>query len=130
MISSPENLQAWLRLSLTPGVGNITARALLQEFGQPEAIFERSAAELQALVSKAISQQLRVIPVGLEKAFETTWQWLHNQVQIGTSQIANASVLTLADAEYPSSLFLTPDPPLLLYVLGQTQHLHLLSPPP
>jgi DNA processing protein len=130
MISSPENLQAWLRLSLTPGVGNITARALLQEFGQPEAIFERSAAELQALVSKAISQQLRVIPVGLEKAFETTLQWLHNQVQIGTSQIANARVLTLADAEYPSSLFLTPDPPLLLYVLGQTQHLHLLSPPP
>jgi len=34
----------------------------------------------------------------------------------------------LADTDYPSSLMLTPDPPCLLYVMGQTQHLHLLSP--
>jgi DNA processing protein len=130
MISSPENLKAWLRLSLTPGVGNITARALLQQFGQPEAIFEQSASELQALVSNSMRQQLRVIPDGLEEAFETTLQWLQKQDQIGTSKIAHARVLTLADADYPSSLLLTPDPPLLLYVLGQTQYLHLLSPPP
>ncbi len=129
MVSSPESLKAWLRLSLTPGVGNVTARTLLKGFGVPEAIFERSASELQALVSTAMSQQLLVIPVGLEAAFETTWLWLQKQVHLGASRIARARVLTLADADYPSSLLLTPDPPLLLYVLGQTQHLHLLSPP-
>ena len=58
MVSTRESLKAWLRLSLTPGVGNVTARALLLEFGLPEAIFDRSASQLQVLVSEAASLQL------------------------------------------------------------------------
>lgn len=129
MVSTRENLKAWLRLSLTPGVGNITARSLLLGFGLPEAIFERSALQLQALVSEAISLQLCRIPPGLDEAVETTWAWLHTQTHSGSSKILHKRLLTLADPDYPSSLMLTPDPPCLLYVLGQTQHLHLLSPP-
>lgn len=129
MVSTRENLKAWLRLSLTPGVGNITARSLLLGFGLPEAIFERSALQLQALVSEAISLQLCRIPPGLDEAVETTWTWLHTQTHSGSSKILHKRLLTLADPDYPSSLMLTPDPPCLLYVLGQTQHLHLLSPP-
>ena len=129
MISSRESLKAWLRLSLTPGVGNITARALLLRFGLPEAVFEQSTSELQTIVSSAIGQQLRLIPLGLEDALETTWEWLQTRADLGTSKVAHKRLLTLADSDYPSSLMLTPDPPVLLYVLGQTQHLHLLSPP-
>ena len=129
MVSTRENLKAWLRLSLTPGVGNITARSLLLGFGLPEAIFERSALQLQALVSEAISLQLCRTPPGLDEAVETTWAWLHTQTHSGSSKILHKRLLTLADPDYPSSLMLTPDPPCLLYVLGQTQHLHLLSPP-
>jgi DNA processing protein len=129
MVSTRENLKAWLRLSLTPGVGNITARSLLLGFGLPEAIFQRSALQLQALVSEAISLQLCRIPPGLDEAVETTWAWLHTQTHSGSSKILHKRLLTLADPDYPSSLMLTPDPPCLLYVLGQTQHLHLLSPP-
>jgi len=129
MVSTRENLNAWLRLSLTPGVGNITARSLLLGFGLPEAIFERSALQLQALVSEATSLQLCRIPPGLDEAVETTWAWLHTQTHSGSSKILHKRLLTLADPDYPSSLMLTPDPPCLLYVLGQTQHLHLLSPP-
>lgn len=129
MLSSPENLKSWLRLSLTPGVGNITARTLLQAFGQPEAIFAQSAAELQVHVSASLHQQIRLVPPGLEEALETTLLWLQKQVHVGSTHIAHARIVTLADKDYPSSLLLTPDPPLLLYVLGQTQHLHLLSPP-
>jgi DNA processing protein len=129
MVSTRENLKAWLRLSLTPGVGNITARSLLLGFGLPEAIFQRSALQLQALVSEAISLQLCRIPPGLDEAVETTWTWLHTQTHSGSSKILHKRLLTLADPDYPSSLMLTPDPPCLLYVLGQTQHLHLLSPP-
>ena len=128
MVSTRENLKAWLRLSLTPGVGNITARSLLLGFGLPEAIFERSALQLQALVSEAISLQLCRIPPGLDEAVETTWAWLHTQTHSGSSKILHKRLLTLADPDYPSSLMLTPDPPCLLYVMGQTQHLHLLSP--
>jgi len=129
MVSTRENLKAWLRLSLTPGVGNITARSLLLGFGLPEAIFERSALQLQALVSEATSLQLCRIPPGLDETVETTWAWLHTQTHSGSSKTLHKRLLTLADPDYPSSLMLTPDPPCLLYVLGQTQHLHLLSPP-
>ena len=129
MISSKESLMAWLRLSLTPGVGNVTARALLLKFGLPEAIFEQSACELQAIVSSALGRQLRLIPLGLEDAVDTTWEWLQTQAHLGTSKVAHKRLLTLADVDYPSSLMLTPDPPCLLYALGQTQHLHMLSPP-
>ena len=129
MVSSRESLKAWLRLSLTSGVGNVTARALLLRFGLPEAVFEQSASALQTIVSSAVVQQLRLIPLGLEDAFETTWDWLQTPADLGTSKVAHKRLLTLADSDYPSSLMLTPDPPCLLYVLGQTQHLHLLSPP-
>ena len=129
MVSSRESLKAWLRLSLTPGVGNITARALLLKFGLPEVVFEQPSYELQTIVSSAIVQQLRLIPLGLEDALETTWEWLQTQADLGTGKVAYKRLLTLADSDYPSSLMLTPDPPCLLYVLGQAQHLHLLSPP-
>lgn len=129
MVSSRESLKAWLRLSLTPGVGNITARALLLKFGLPEVVFEQPTSELQTIVSSAIGQQLRLVPLGLEEALETTWEWLQTQADLGTGKVAHKRLLTLADSDYPSSLMLTPDPPCLLYVLGQVQHLHLLSPP-
>ena len=129
MVSTRESLKAWLRLSLTPGVGNVTARALLLRFGLPEAIFEQSTRELQTLVSGAICQQLRLVPSSLEAALETTWEWLQTPAHLGTSKVAHKRLLTLADKDYPSSLMLTPDPPSLLYVLGQAQHLHCLSPP-
>ena len=128
MISTRESLKAWLRLSLTPGVGNITARALLQGFGLPETIFKRSASELQALVSPAISHQLCQVPEGLEETLDITWEWLQKPAPHHASSAIHKRLLTLADTDYPSSLMLTPDPPCLLYVIGQTQHLHLLSP--
>lgn len=137
MVSTPESLRSWLRLSLTPGVGNITARALLKAFGLPENIFQRSSAELQAWANSNAVQQLRTVPAGLDVTVETTWEWLntpvpsrmttHKVTQTG-SQPIQKRLLTLADTDYPSSLLLTPDPPLLLYALGQTQHLKQLSP--
>lgn len=128
MVSTRESLKSWLRLSLTPGVGNITARALLQAFGLPESLFQRSAAELQALVSSAVSQQLCREPEGLEDTLNITWEWLQKPAPRHASSQIHKRLLTLADADYPSSLLLMPDPPCLLFIMGQTQHLHLLSP--
>lgn len=139
MVSTRESLQAWLRLSLTPGVGNKTARALLQGFGLPERIFQQSPAELQALVSPAISQQLCTLPAELEALLDVTWEWLNTPAPLRMASykprqtegaVIGKRLLTLADPDYPQSLMLTPDPPLMLYAMGQTQHLHWLSPPP
>ncbi len=129
MVSTRESLKAWLRLSLTPGVGNLTARSLLQAFGRPEIIFEQSASALQSIVSGPVSQQLRLVPPELEEALETAWNWRQAQGGPSALKVLHKRILTLKDEDYPSTLLRMPDPPLLLYVLGQTQHLHLLSPP-
>ena len=139
MVSTRESLQAWLRLSLTAGVGNKTARALLQGFGLPERIFQQSPAKLQTLVSPAISQQLCTLPAELEALLDVTWEWLNTPAPLRMASykprqtegvVIGKRLLTLADPDYPQSLMLTPDPPLMLYAMGQTQHLHWLSPPP
>jgi DNA processing protein len=139
MASTRESLQAWLRLSLTPRVGNKTARALLQGFGLPEQIFQQSPAELQTLVSPAISQQLCTLPADLEALLDVTWAWLNTPAPVRRASdkplqtegaVIGKRLLTLADPDYPQSLLLIPDPPLILYAMGQTQHLHWLSPAP
>jgi DNA processing protein len=139
MASTRESLQAWLRLSLTPRVGNKTARALLQGFGLPEQIFQQSPAELQTLVSPAISQQLCTLPAELEALLDVTWAWLNTPAPVRRASdkplqtegaVIGKRLLTLADPDYPQSLLLIPDPPLILYAMGQTQHLHWLSPAP
>ena len=46
MVNTPEELGAWLRLVLTPGVGTESARRLLAAFGEPEAIFAQTETAL------------------------------------------------------------------------------------
>ena len=106
-------LEAWLRLSLTNGVGNAAARRLLARFRTPCAIFQASLVELQSCVSLAQASQLRHVPDGFEQACNTTWQWLH----ANHTEFAHALV-TLGDPRYPESLLHTEDPPLMLYVIG------------
>ena len=112
-------LEAWLRLALTPGVGNAAARRLLARFGSAPAIFEHSVGELQSCVTLAQAAQLRHPPEGLAQTVETTWQWLH----AGTPEIAHA-LITLGDPRYPESLLHIADPPLMLYAMGSVQWLH------
>ena len=116
-------LEAWLRLSLTPGIGNAAARRLLTRFGDPIAIFQASLAELQSCVSLAQAAQLRHLPDGFEQACENTWQWLHAQ----HAEFAHA-LITLGDVRYPDSLLHTADPPLMLYVIGPKSWLERTSP--
>ena len=56
------DLAAWLRLSLTPGIGNQRARQLLRAFGLPQQIFESSLSALGAVVSPAQAQALSQPP--------------------------------------------------------------------
>lgn len=115
-----DDLCAWLRLTLTPGIGNAAARRLLQAFGLPQAIFQQSRHALQQCVTAAQAQALLLEPAGLAALLDTTWQWLH----AAPSDAADApgaparTLLALGDAQYPSLLLETEDPPLLLYLLG------------
>ena len=109
-----EELAAWLRLTLAPGIGNITARKLLAAFGLPQAIFEQSSAALRQVVSEKQSDSLRTVPPELAALLVTTWDWLHQEC---TDNIRH-KVLVLGDSAYPDALLRLDDPPLMLYALG------------
>lgn len=106
-----EELAGWLRLALTPGVGDATARKLLTAFGLPPHVFEQPNAVLRDCVSAKQAAALQQEPDGLAALVETTWRWLEASPD-------SRRVLTLGDPHYPASLLEMEDPPLMLYGLG------------
>ncbi|HOE40244.1 MAG TPA: DNA-processing protein DprA [Rhodoferax sp.] len=119
-----DELTAWLRLSLSSGVGNSSARKLLAAFGLPQAIFEQSALALEQTVSSAQVQALRSVPEGLAALLDTTLAWLQQDVPDGIRR----QLTTLGDPGYPQALLNLDDPPLMLYLLGAA-HFKQNSPP-
>lgn len=120
MVNTPEELGAWLRLVLTPGVGPESARRLLAAFGEPQAIFGQTETALCQVVSAKQAQALQLMPDGCAELTQDTLEWL---------QAANGPgrcVITLGDTDYPAPLLEIPDPPLMLYALGQTTQLATL----
>ena len=106
-----QELGAWLRLTLSPGVGNETARRLLSAFGSPQAVFDQSATSLrQAGFSDKLVKALQTEPPELPVLLQTTRDWL----ALG----ADRCVATLGDVAYPAPLLNIEDPPLMLYLLG------------
>jgi DNA processing protein len=114
MVNTPEELGAWLRLVLTPGVGSESARRLLAAFGGPQAIFAQTETALSQVVSPKQAQALHLMPDGCADLTQSTLDWL--QASTGPGRC----VITLGDADYPAPLLDIPDPPLMLYALGQT----------
>lgn len=108
-----EELAAWLRLAMTPGVGPAGARRLLAAFGLPRQVFGQSADALGSVVSAAQVRALCQEPPGWQQQVDTTWTWLQ-----ASDPAAPRRLLTLADAGYPQPLLQTEDPPLLLYLQG------------
>jgi len=109
-----DELGAWLRLTLTPGVGNTTARKLLAAFGLPLAVFSQSSSALLQVVGPVTAASLRTEPPELAELLETTWSWLGASGAGG----ARRQIVVLGDADYPASLLTMDDPPLMLYLLG------------
>lgn len=105
-----QELRAWLRLTLSTGVGNDAARKLLATFGSAQAIFEQSAAALGQVGTGKLAKAIQNEPPGLEALLQTTLAWL----QAGDDRL----IATLGDAAYPTALLNIEDPPLMLYMLG------------
>ena len=125
-----DELAAWLRLTLTPGIGNDTARRLLAAFGLPQTVFEQGSAALRQVVGPAQASALGAPPPALDAQLQATLDWL-----AASDAAIQRRVVTLGDPLYPPSLLALEDPPLLLYLLGQLDGLqavgwpsHALSP--
>ena len=109
-----DELGAWLRLTLTPGVGNTTARKLLAAFGLPLAVFSQPSTALRQVVGPVTAASLRTEPPELAELLDTTWNWL----SASGAGSARRQIVVLGDADYPASLLTMDDPPLMLYLLG------------
>lgn len=107
-------LAAWLRLLLTPGVGNTSARKLLAAFGLPGDVFAQTHSTLCSVVSANQAEALLQEPPEWADLVKTTRDWLQADPE-------SRRLLPLGDPLYPQSLLNTEDPPLLLYAMGMPQ---------
>lgn len=112
-MSLAPDLDAWLRLSLTQGLGGESFRKLLLAFGGPEQIIGASRAALARVISAKIADaildgELYGDPAKIES-------WLAD---------TNNHVVTLADMDYPQALLQMSDPPPLIYVKGRRELLN------
>lgn len=107
-----EELAAWLGLTLTPGIGNETARKLLAAFGLPELVFRQTAQALEQVVSAPLAAGLRAPAPELDALLQSTWNWLQEDPD-------HRQVIAIGDARYPASLLTIDAPPLLLYMMGR-----------
>jgi DNA processing protein len=107
-----DELAAWLRLSLIPGIGDEGARKLLAAFGPPPSIFQQSAAVLRHIISTAQVEALLTEPAELAALVQTTWDWLEQDR-------LHREVVTLGAPRYPASLLNIDGPPLMLYMMGR-----------
>ncbi len=117
-----DELAAWLRLTLTPGIGNDTARRLLAAFGLPQTVFEQGSAALRQVVGPAQASALGAPPPALDAQLQATLDWL-----AASDAAIQRRVVTLGDPLYPPSLLALEDPPLLLYLLGQLDGLQAVD---
>ena len=110
-MSDRAGLAAWLRLTLTPGIGGETQRKLLAAFGLPEAIFTAGRLAVRSVAGER-ADLLFDHDCGDAIAQSLAWAAQPNQ-----------HILTLADAAYPQALLEIADPPTVLYVRGNPAHL-------
>jgi DNA processing protein len=108
---TPEpGLASWLQLSLTPGLGAAGFRAMLRQFGLPQAILQAKRSELAAFASAEALKALDSPQVGDAVARSLEW-----------AAAPGRAIVTLADEAYPRALLEIPDPPALLYAAGRTE---------
>ena len=105
-----EDIFYWLALSLTPGVGSIFIKRLLDRFQTPEAVFRAPIKELLEIegLGEKVAREIQRGP--LEKVVEKELVLLKE---------AGGKMITLRDEDYPMRLKDIYDPPALLYVRGE-----------
>lgn len=108
-----EELIAWLRLALQPGLNRATARHLLAEFGLPQHILNTSAAALTRHVPSDVAHSLLGPATNdMQAALDASLRLLAQP---------DHHLITLADTGYPASLLDSADPPILLFVRGNPE---------
>src|SRR5882672_5230875 len=100
----------WLALSLTPGLGPTRGRKLVERFANVQDIFHASLTELEAQNLQAQSAQHIALGKSLEVAHD----------EFARAVAANVQILCRDDAAWPERINEIYDPPLVLFVRGNS----------
>lgn len=116
--SASETLAPWLMLRRLPDVGTRTQFDLLEHFGSVENIFSAGRGQLEkVLVGK--HEAIDALLAGPdEDALKSELEWLGEP---------GHHLLTWSDPDYPVLLREIPDPPLVLYIVGERRLLSSLQ---
>jgi len=107
-------LQAWLRLLLTPKLGLLQARRLLAALGGPQAIWDAAPRVWADVLGLRDTTAWSQPPADLDTQVDATLAWAEQD---------GHHLLSLADAAYPLALLDAADPPLLLFAQGDLRTL-------
>ena len=108
------SVDSWLTLSITPGLGAVSAHQLIRKFGSADAILGASPADLRAAGVDA--EVVRALANPDPGTLQTGLDWLDDQ---------NHHLLHCQDERYPDLLLETGHAPLCLFVAGNPEILSL-----
>lgn len=102
-------IKYWLGLGRVNGVGNVIYKALIDEFHDPETVFEAPQKRLEEIpgIGKKTAASI--------KSFKE-WDWVEKE--IGLIKKHDVVFLTQRHSDFPEALLSIPDPPPYLYVKG------------
>jgi len=98
----------WLALTTLPGIGGVTARKLLERFGDVESIFSASFNELIEIprITPTVAEKLLAAPI---EALESELLSLNDE---------GIDLLTWDDDRFPAHLCALADAPMVLFIRG------------
>jgi DNA processing protein len=100
----------WLALSMIDNLGPVTARRLLNIFGNPETIFKASFTDLKSI--EGIGEKRA-------KAIKEFKGWSKAEGIIKKCNALNIKFITQEENFYPENLRTIPDAPLVIFVMGE-----------
>jgi DNA processing protein len=104
-------MKNWISLNMTPGVGPRAATKLLERFGSAAGVFHATRRELEALRLRAETIESILKREFLDRA----------EGELERVREIGGEVLLLDDGSYPYLLREIADPPIVLYVRGESQ---------
>ena len=112
-VSRTSNALYWLALALTPALGPTRGRKLAEHFESIDDVFQASLTELEALNLQAQSAQHIALGKSLELAHE----------EFARANAGSIEIICRDDVVWPARLGEIYDPPLVLYVRGNSRAL-------